>query len=295
MTDPAAPSAPRSRTRPLPSGVDLHVVDWDPAVDADLPPVLLVHGLASNARMWDGVARDLAGRGHRVVAVDQRGHGRSSKPDDGFDMATVADDLALLIEGLGWTEVTIAGQSWGGNVVIELAHRRPDLLSAVVAVDGGFIDLRAHFPRYEDAESLLAPPRLAGTPLVELEGWVRRVAADWPDRGAGTLANFEQRADGTIAPWLTYERHLKVLRGLWEHSPARLFPGIVRPVLFVVVDDGADWISSKRDAIDQALRLVATGRAVWFPGAHHDVHAQHPREVARLVHGAATGSAFGPS
>jgi len=87
---------PRHEFHDLPSGVRLHAVHWDPtavdSVDAGLTPWLLVHGLASNARLWDGVGRHLAGLGHRVVAIDQRGHGQSSKPDDGYDMATVAGE-----------------------------------------------------------------------------------------------------------------------------------------------------------------------------------------------------------
>ena len=57
-------------------------------------PFVLVHGLASNARMWDGVACELSDRGHLAVTVDLRGHGRSAKPDGPYDMATVADDVA---------------------------------------------------------------------------------------------------------------------------------------------------------------------------------------------------------
>ncbi|MBU6317382.1 MAG: alpha/beta fold hydrolase, partial [Acidobacteria bacterium] len=62
---------------------------------------LLVHGLASNARLWDGVAESLASAGHTVVAVDQRGHGLSSKPDGGYDFATVVADLVTLTQALG--------------------------------------------------------------------------------------------------------------------------------------------------------------------------------------------------
>ncbi len=56
-------------------------------------PFLLVHGLASNARMWDGVGEELARLGHPSVAIDQRGHGRASKPDDGYDFGTLTNDL----------------------------------------------------------------------------------------------------------------------------------------------------------------------------------------------------------
>ena len=92
----------------------MHALHWEPA-EATLPPCLLVHGLASNARLWDGVARRLAALGHPVVAIDQRGHGHSSKPDGPFDMASVADDLRLLVTELGWEQPLIAGQSMNAN------------------------------------------------------------------------------------------------------------------------------------------------------------------------------------
>ncbi|MDQ1426431.1 MAG: lipase, partial [Acidimicrobiaceae bacterium] len=89
--------------------------------DGDGRPFLLVHGLASNARLWDGVADHLAAADHAVVTVDQRGHGQSSKPDHGYDFATVVADLVALIDALDLDRPIVAGQSWGGNVVLELA------------------------------------------------------------------------------------------------------------------------------------------------------------------------------
>jgi pimeloyl-ACP methyl ester carboxylesterase len=285
----------------LASGVDLHVVRWEPSTatrrasdDVPTTPWLLVHGLASNARLWDGVARRLADAGHEVVAVDQRGHGESSKPDDGYDMTTVAEDLHLLVAALGWDRPAVAGQSWGGNVVIELAHRHPADTSMIAVVDGGFIDLRSRFPAWDDAAVALAPPRLVGTPLASIEGWLAESAADWPAEGrAGTLANFEVRDDGTIAPWLTFDRHLLVLRGLWEHDPTSRFPTLDVPVLFVPADTGdVAWTHSKQEAVDAAAAATPTSRVHWFRPAHHDVHAQRPDEVAQLFHEASTDPEF---
>lgn len=296
--------APRNEWHRLASGVELHTLRWDP-IEVTERPWLLVHGLASNARLWDGVASHLAGRGHPVVAVDQRGHGQSSKPDDGYDMATVADDLHLLIDVLaatkGWGpngrgSPGVAGQSWGGNVVLELASRHPGDVDVVACVDGGFIDLQTRFPVWDDAAEALAPPRLAGTPLEQMERWIASSAADWPESGRqGSLANFEVRDDGTIAPWLTFDRHLLVLRGLWEHSPSSVYPTITNPVLLIVADTGdVGWSHSKQDAVDAALEALASGRAEWFRPAHHDVHAQHPDEVGDLLHRAVTDPDFFP-
>ena len=140
MTSEALDIEPRHEWHTLASGVELHAVHWDPPTSGtpEQVPFLLVHGLASNARLWDGVARHLAQHGHRVVAVDQRGHGRSSKPDDGYDMTTVADDLRLLIDELGWERPAVAGQSWGGNVVLELAWSHPDAVSMIAWVESGW-------------------------------------------------------------------------------------------------------------------------------------------------------------
>jgi pimeloyl-ACP methyl ester carboxylesterase len=299
MTDPT-PVMDRTGPRPvrhaLPSGVELHALHWPPLsrTTPPLTPWLLVHGLASNARLWDGVAWRLAQLGHPVVAVDQRGHGQSSKPDDGFDMGTVADDLRLLIDDLGWDRPMVAGQSWGGNVVLELAHRHPLAVSGIACIDGGLIELRQRFPDWEDARTVMAPPRLMGTPIEHVRGWLEQSASDWPEEGRlGQLANFEVRSDGTIAPWLTFERHIKVLRGLWEHSPSAICSTITAPVLLVTADTGnADWSASKAAAVEAALAVLPRCRAEWFHGAHHDVHAQHPEPVASLLHRAVTEPDF---
>ncbi len=216
-------------------GVELAVDEWRPdGPDPSSPagaPFLLVHGLASNARTWDGVAAALAADGHPTFTVDLRGHGRSSKPDGPYDVPTVADDLATLIERLGLDRPVVAGQSWGGNVVLELAARHPGAdARASCCVDGGWLELSRDFPDWDACRTALAPPRLAGRRLEEIEGYVRSAHRDWPESGIrGTLANFEVRDDGTIAPWLTFEHHITVLRGLWEHHPSQRYPAVDGP------------------------------------------------------------------
>lgn len=246
---------------------------------------VLVHGLASNLRMWDGVRDALVGGGHRVIAVDLRGHRSSPKPDDGYDVPTVAGDVAALISSLGLERPVVAGQSWGGHVALELAASWPSLVGAVALIDGGWTHPAAALP-WDEAAERFAPPRLAGTPWEELEARVRADEEEWPPGAADAmLASFERRADGTAAPWLTFERHMKVLRGLWEHRPASLYPRVEAPVLLVACDDGSRPMDAKRAAVEEAEAALGTRvpcRTVWMD-AHHDVHLQHPDVVAELL------------
>lgn len=269
---------------PVAPDVDLRVLIHRSA-DPSATPFLLVHGLASNARLWDGTAEALAAAGHTVAAVDLRGHGRSSKPDHGYDFATITADLVALIESLQLHRPVVAGQSWGGNVVVELAATRPDQLRGAVAVDGGFIELAHRFDDWDSCRAALTPPRLIGTPLTTIESHIRRAHPHWPETGIlGALANFEVRDDGTIAPWLTLDRHLMILRALYEHRPSELFPTIELPLLLVPADTGdVAWTHDKREAVDAALAALPRGAAHWFSPADHDIHAQHPVELAAVL------------
>jgi pimeloyl-ACP methyl ester carboxylesterase len=278
------PAAAEHRIEVEPA-VDLHVREWGEPTPG-LPTFLLVHGLASNARLWDGTAMRLAAAGRHALAVDLRGHGRSAKPDAGYDFATVTRDLTVVLDASAIADAVWVGQSWGGNVVVEAAWAHPDRVVGAVAVDGGIIELASEFATWDECAAALRPPALAGMPLARIEAAIRAANADWPDEGiAGALANFEVLPDGTVRPWLTLERHLAILRALYGHRPSARFAEIRRPVLFVLADTGEQTrTAGKRAAAEAAERALARSRTVWFSPAHHDLHAQQPdRLVATLL------------
>lgn len=288
-----------TRTTVTVGGLRLSAIVHEPAPDRAVPgaaPFLLVHGLASNARLWDGVGAALAAAGHRSIAIDLRGHGRSEKPEDGYDFATVTADLAAAIGELGLERPIVAGQSWGGNVVIELAARHPELVRGVVAVDGGMIALRTIFPDWDSCREALSPPMLVGTPLVQMEAWIRSAHPHWPEGAIdGTMQNFERRPDGTIAPWLTRERHITILRALWEHVPGERYPAIRVPVLLLPAErpeDGSPLARARATWMDEAERLIPACRVRWFRPADHDVHAEQPDAVAAVMLGALADGFF---
>ena len=277
----------RSKIRLAERGLALSILDWAPAGEPAAPAYLLVHGLASNARLWDAVSAELASAGHRVLAVDQRGHGHSDTPDDGYDFASVTSDLVGLLDALDIGEVVVAGQSWGGNVALDLASRHPDRITGVVCVDGGMIALADRFPEWSDCAEALAPPRLAGMKASRITAGIRAAHPSWPEAGIeGALANFDFLADGTIRPWLSFERHMAILHALWQHRPTEVAKNVVAPTVFVPADNGdSSWTTNKQAALDvvvHAFPLPGLARVEWMRG-DHDLHAQHPEAVAQIL------------
>ncbi len=80
-------------------------------------PVVLIHGWPLSGRSWESQVPALVDAGHRVVAYDRRGFGKSSQPWGGYDYDTFAADLHTLIEHLNLRDATLVGFSMGGGEV----------------------------------------------------------------------------------------------------------------------------------------------------------------------------------
>ena len=100
-------------------GSRLFFTDWGAGDDA----VVLVHAWALNSDMWNYQIPALVDAGYRVLTFDRRGHGRSDRPGRGYDMDTLADDLAALIEHLDLRGITVVGHSMGAAEVVRFVTR----------------------------------------------------------------------------------------------------------------------------------------------------------------------------
>jgi pimeloyl-ACP methyl ester carboxylesterase len=116
------------------NGIALAYRHWPAPRRAHRPPAVLLHGLlqtgAGMAHLADQLALD-----REVLVPDLRGRGESEQPQDGFDPATMADDVAALIESLDIQRPVVIGRLHGGLIAYHLAARRPDLVSGVVLGD----------------------------------------------------------------------------------------------------------------------------------------------------------------
>lgn len=126
------------------NGVRLHYRD---AGDANAPLAVVLHGIMGHSWEWDTLVESLA-RDHRVVALDQRGHGRSEWASD-YSLDAMMRDLQGLIERVGSGAAILCGHSMGGIVAMELAATRPELVARLVIIDVGPQSLATEWGRSE--------------------------------------------------------------------------------------------------------------------------------------------------
>ena len=270
-------------------GLSFHYRDWG-GQGRDL---LLLHGLSSNARFWDLAVPHLTGE-FRVMALDQRGHGATAKPDDGYDFPSVAADIDAFIQAAGLARPILVGHSWGGNVGVQVAADYPGILAGLVCIDGGFFEPSAiSGATWEQAETAMAPPDFAAMRLTSdalLEGARTRMASLWGDAFEEFLwANFEVQPDGIVLPRLPRDRHMLIVRAMWDQGVSRLFPRVTCPVLLMPARSDnpqrTGWgVSEQMQAqATRAQSLLPKARLVWMEDSIHDVPVQRPAEVAEVI------------
>ena len=116
-------------------GTRFHVALAGPEAPAGAGPLtLLVHGFPECWWTWRHVIPALAQAGHRVAALDLRGFGGSDRPPSGYDLVTLAQDLAAVVRSLGHERAVVVGAGLGGQVAWTLPSLAPDLTTAIVPV-----------------------------------------------------------------------------------------------------------------------------------------------------------------
>jgi pimeloyl-ACP methyl ester carboxylesterase len=97
-------------------------------------PLILIHGLLMNRRMFDRLGPEMASRGNRVITIDLLGHGRSDRPGDmsNYSMTFFAHQIEALMDHLELDEAVVGGTSLGANVTLELAYLSPNRLRGMM-------------------------------------------------------------------------------------------------------------------------------------------------------------------
>ncbi|GAC1348156.1 MAG: alpha/beta hydrolase [Ktedonobacteraceae bacterium] len=274
--------------------LQLHYRRWSPPEpDPQLSPILLLHGLASATRIWDSVAPLLAERGYLVIALDQRGHGESDKPDSGYDFATIVEDDTIALRSLGIARPVVVGHSWGASVALQYAVTHGDNVTALVLVDGATnqLSLRPNWSR-EQAIKDLAPPRFAGTPRETFLAYYRSgpLGQQWtPELEESVLHIVQLREDKTVAPRLDYENHLQIIGAMWDQPLFDLYRRVRCPIKLIVAEQQpagethAAFLQMRRQGIEQLSALRPDIRVVWMPDTIHDIPLHRPAQLAEEI------------
>lgn len=117
----------------LSTELHLHALEAGPA---DGPLVVLLHGFPEFSESWRDVMPVLVDAGFRVLAPDLRGYGRSDRPRSGYDIDTLADDIAQFIALTSRTgRAHVVGHDWGGAIAYHLAAFHPERVDRLAVVN----------------------------------------------------------------------------------------------------------------------------------------------------------------
>lgn len=267
------------------------------------PPFLLIHGLASALRIWDLVAPPLVqATDSQVVALDQRGHGVSDKPDTGYDNNQIVADDYKLATSLNLKKPLVVGHSWGATIALAYAATHPNEVSGLVLVDGGMGNMRDRpDATWENIRKNLAPPEFGGTPKEKFLDFYRQgpqgkyFGPIWNDQLTDIVLNIVQlSADDTVGPRLSRANHMKILRSMWETDNYQLAGQVTCPVLMVSAETSlqtgnagaSEWARMKREGAAKMKASFAKSPQVEFlvmPDTVHDIPLQRPAQLSAAI------------
>ncbi len=225
-------------------------------------PVLLMHGGFMSWESWAGQIPQLS-RYFQVIAMDLRGHGRTTLGDAPLDYRRMARDAAALLESLGKPPTHVVGWSDGGCTGVALALERSDLVRSLTLI-GTPLNTRDYSEdTWRRIERLLRPWSIAQIGLRLL----RRLINPEPTRGKVFL-----------------QRMAKMWRELPNFTPEEMAKMEI-PVL-VLACDRDEFLSPKNDPLIVFRSAVEVIPRAWiypFPGGKHHVHMEYPHKVNSII------------
>ena len=246
-------------------------------------PLLLIHGLGSCGLDWQPQIEHFRSL-RRVVTIDLRGHGRSSRPRGPYSIGLFAREVAAAMRELGIGRADVVGVSLGGMIAFQLAVDAPQLVKSLVIVNSGPYVPSATFKQRMPLYIRLATIHLLGLPRMAA-AIAKRL---FPAPGQEELQRiFVERLSANDKR--CYLASLKAIFAGWDLS-AHL-PDIRCPTLVVAADQDYTPVALK----EAYTARMPDARLVVIPDSHHAVFMEKPREFnaaleAFLLAGAAPSS-----
>ncbi len=294
-------------------GLRLHYLEWHPAPRPQLAqtqaneervssgdeiPIVMLHGLGTTADTWRLVAPHLC-TDHQVIAFDQRGHGQSDAPADGYDLVTLAEDAVHAMAALGLGQVMLVGHGWGARVALVLAARHSALVSHLILIDCPHVEPR-HWPGMTLERFLReSPPReVYHSRDAYLSAMRQEMAAFWsPEIEAILLTSVIERPGGEIEERLTPAHQRLIRQALWEDRALTYYSQIRCAVLLVPaaarpqpgaqppekLENAGEFAAAKGFMAAQVARIIRRCSILWMPDTTHDIQLQRPQRLAAAI------------
>jgi pimeloyl-ACP methyl ester carboxylesterase len=229
-------------------------------------PLLLIHGLGSSGLDWEHQVEHFR-RSRRVITIDLRGHGQSSRPHGGYSIGLFARDVAGALRELGVDAADVVGVSLGGMVAFQLAVDAPGLVKSLVIVNSGPYVPAATFKQRMPLYIRLFYIRVLGLPRMAAAVAKRLFPAPGPE---ALQRLFVERVSANDKA--CYLASLKAIFAGWDLS-ARL-PDIRCPTLVLAADQDYTPVALKQAYVAR----MPHARLVVIPDSHHAVFMEKPRE-----------------
>jgi len=249
-------------------------------VGGEGPPLILVHGLGGAAANWTELVPLLAKR-HRVLVPDLPGHGGSTALPAVAGLEPFADRVALVAEREGMLPAPVVGHSLGGMVVLRMALRRPEDVSALVLAAGAGLSVGNLWGRnLLSVFSTIRPGRLAARyrARVTRSSLLRRFVFGFVSV-ADPAGLTDEAVEGFLAAHLLHTDVNSAWRALRTDDPREELEAVRCPVL--VLWGAEDVQLPLDDAFEYTRRLHARLRVI--PGCGHLLIGERPDACDRAI------------
>ncbi|MEQ1944548.1 alpha/beta hydrolase [Mesorhizobium sp. VNQ89] len=231
-------------------------------------PVVLIHGWCCDRSFFQPQFDHLVGLGHRVVALDLRGHGESDAPHGAYSMEVFTDDVAWCLRELALERPVVVGHSMGGIIAFNLAARYPDLTGAIVMIDSAVFRSAGALKAIGGiCERLAGPDRVAVAR--EYVSSALFIATDDPVRKSDILRRMGNAPAHVM---------LGAMEGLRDYDPSSARGRIAVPSLFIMADEPVP-----RSYMPGLLELVPQLMVGQTVGSGHFCQLEVPDQVNAML------------
>lgn len=241
------PSPPVSTGKAQVNGIDLYY-----QIHGDGPPLILLHGGLANSDYWYNQTLVFAEK-YKVIAIDSRGHGRSTFTEEPITYALMASDVIALMDTLGIERTDVVGWSDGGIIGLDLAIHHPERLHKLIAYGANYnpSGMRSDLSKNE-----------------KFNNYIAKAAEDYQK----------------VAPDpLRWDAFLENIGNMWATEPNYTPEQLVTITTSTLILDGEEEEVIDINHTKQMAGLIPTAKLILMPGVGHFAPWEQPKKFNEIV------------